>query len=406
MFPLKISNPMLAFLYKTLSVEKWLIGALFLVVSCHEPEIGIEIVDPNIPVEECFSGSNGSTGGRISGDYIVVYKKKPALPATEGRMMEVSESLLARNGIYTNVKATFSGFQSGFVCKLSAKQVASLQKDNDIEFVEPDRMVAVSVCLRVIDSATVAWGTKHLGFGDGTGKTAWIIDTGIDLHHSDLNVDTIRSRSFLEGEVNAQDRSGHGTHVAGIIGAKNNDFGTLGIASGATLVALKVLDQLGAGRVSTVVKALGYINQNAKVGDVVNMSLVSDTISLSLDNEVTGLANKGILFAIASGNGGKSASGISPVRIKHPNVFKVASMDSTKIWASYSNFGVGIVDVAAPGEWINSTAINNQYAIMAGTSVAAPHMAGLLLLDGRNFSKKGVVLFAPENEPYPIPHKK
>ena len=75
MFPLKISNPMLAFLYKTLSVEKWLIGALFLVVSCHEPEIGIEIVDPNIPVEECFSGSNGSTGGRISGDYIVVYKK-------------------------------------------------------------------------------------------------------------------------------------------------------------------------------------------------------------------------------------------------------------------------------------------------------------------------------------------
>jgi hypothetical protein len=94
------------------------------------------------------------------------------------------------------------------------------------------------------------------------------------------------------------------------------------------------------------------------------------------------------------------------VRIKHPNVFKVASMDSTKIWASYSNFGVGIVDVAAPGEWINSTAINNQYAIMAGTSVAAPHMAGLLLLDGRNFSKKGVVLFAPENEPYPIPHKK
>ena len=152
--------------------------------------------------------------------------------------------------------------------------------------------------------------------------------------------------------------------------------------------------------------ALAHAAQNARRGDVINISLVGDTISAALDREVLGLADRGILIAIAAGNSSKNVSSISPARVNHPNVFTVGAIDKKDSWTGFSNYGSQIIDAAAPGTDILSAYKNNGYAYLTGTSAAAPHTAGLLLLDGRNFGLSGVVTNDPENKAIPIPHKR
>jgi subtilisin family serine protease len=170
--------------------------------------------------------------------------------------------------------------------------------------------------------------------------------------------------------------------VAGIIGAKNNNFGVLGVASGATLVSLRVLDKEGNGTLSSIIQALAYVNANGKAGDVVNMSLGEDRVSDILDQQVQTTAAKGIYVSIAAGNDGKAASLYSPGRTNGANIYTVSAVDSLDNFAGFSNFGNDVVDYAAPGVRILSTYKGGQYARMSGTSMAAPHVAGLLLLNG------------------------
>ena len=238
-----------------------------------------------------------------------------------------------------------------------------------------------------------------MGYGNGIGKTAWIIDSGIDFGHPDLTVDSIRSKSFLPGVTSADDENGHGTHVAGIIGAKNNNFGVLGIASGATLISLRVLDKEGNGTLSGIVQALAYASANAKPGDVVNLSLGEDEASDILDQQVQATAAKGIFVTIAAGNDGKLANIYSPGRANGENIFTVSAVDSLDNFASFSNYGNDVVDFAAPGVRILSTYKDGLYAKMSGTSMAAPHLAGLLLLEGNNLHYSGLAKNDPDGTP-------
>lgn len=176
----------------------------------------------------------------------------------------------------------------------------------------------------------------------------------------------------------------------------------MGVASGAKIVALKVLDQLGEGRLSSVISALTYVRQNGKAGDVVNMSLGLEGVSTTLDREVQSTASLGILFAIAAGNDAKLASGFSPGRLNHSNIFTVSAVDSTGRFASFSNYGNDAVDVAAYGVRILSTYSNGRYAILSGTSMAAPHVAGLLLIKGVNIPTSGSATNDPDGAPDPI----
>ncbi|MDJ1470757.1 S8 family peptidase [Xanthocytophaga flava] len=376
------------------------------VMSCKKKE---ELnIDPSIVPVACFSDHSPNNGRVIEGIYIINYRSETVNPAlrTPEKLSVFAKTILGRNAIPDQTLRSI--YKHSFICRLSASQATRLQNDPAIESIEPDRVVSIaSACLGVLDSNTLTWGVKRVGYGDGasTGRTVWIIDSGIDTQHPDLNIDIVRSRCFIEGQSSVEDEHGHGTHVAGIVGAKNNSIGVVGVAAGANLVALKVLNQLGEGRGSSVVAALEYIDQHASRGDVVNMSLVVDTISPSIDKQVTAIANKGILFAVAAGNTSQSAALISPSHINHPNVFTVAAMDDTDTWASFSNYGSDIIDVAAPGVGILSTYRNQQYATMSGTSSAAPHLAGLLLLDGRKFALSGYVKNDPDTPPAPIPHK-
>ncbi|NDK55496.1 S8 family serine peptidase [Pontibacter sp. BT213] len=228
----------------------------------------------------------------------------------------------------------------------------------------------------------VPWNVARVGYGDGTGKTAWIIDSGIDTDHPDLNIDLARSTSFIYGVTSVEDGYGHGTVVAGIIAAKNNGTGMIGVASGATVVALRVFDDAGKGTISRAISAVNYVINVGAAGDVVNMSL-GGGISSTLDNAVKTAAAKGIMFAIASGNSGTDCVNNSPARVDATNVYTVTAMDRYDRFGTFSNYGTP-VDFSAPGVNVTSTVRGggiSQYE--TGTSFAAPHVAGILLLQGK-----------------------
>jgi subtilisin len=349
-----------------------------------------------------------STGGVeiVSNQYIVAFNSSINGRSTSRVSLdEISKGILRRHTINVSaLKNSFQGEPGGFIATMSASDAEALRHDEAVAAVEPDRIVKLSHCFTVVEPRLVTWNLKRIGYGNGIGKTAWIIDSGIDYDHSDLTVDQTRSRSFIPGITSADDSNGHGTHVAGIIGAKNNTIGVLGVASGATLVALKVLGQNGEGNLGYIIQALGYINANAKAGDVVNMSVGGESGSEILDQQVQNTAARGIYFAIAAGNEGKLANTSSPARTNGSNIYTVSAVDSLDVFASFSNYGNDVVDFAAPGVKILSTWEGNRYAYASGTSMAAPHVAGLLLLRGREITSSGYAKNDPDGTPDPIAH--
>jgi hypothetical protein len=355
----------------------------------------------------CVSTMSGRAADIIEGQYIIAYKLSSvdARTISTQRISQISEDVLLRNKIRSSaVQKSFVGEPGGFVARLSAKELASLKSDPAIEAIEPDRVVALSTCFTVAAPRLITWNVNRVGFGNGIGKTAWIIDTGIEFDHPDLTVDQTRSKSFINGVTSADDENGHGTHVAGIIGAKNNEFGVLGVASGTTLISLRVLDKDGEGTLSAIIQALGYVNANAKAGDVVNLSLGEDSVSSILDQQVQNTAARGIYVSIAAGNDKAPARNYSPGRANGTNIFTVSAIDSIDNFAGFSNFGNDVVDYAAPGVRILSTYLNGKYAYMSGTSMAAPHMAGLLLLKGRNIFSSSSAKNDPDGTADPIAH--
>jgi subtilisin len=161
--------------------------------------------------------------------------------------------------------------------------------------------------------------------GDGSGSVNTdiaILDTGIDLAHTDLSI--YRKKTFVVGTSSANDDNGHGTHVAGIAAAKDNTVGVVGVAAGARLWALKVLDATGSGSISTIIAGIDYITQHADEIDIVNMSFGCECSSSSLDTAINNSVAKGVTFVAAAGNNHKDASTFSPAR--NPNVISVSAI--------------------------------------------------------------------------------
>ncbi|MBD2755494.1 S8 family serine peptidase [Spirosoma validum] len=225
------------------------------------------------------------------------------------------------------------------------------------------------------------WGISRVGGGlSGVGKRAWIIDTGIDFTHPDLNVNTALSAYFIG--TSPVDGNGHGTHVAGTIAAKDNGIGVIGVAAGAEVVAVRVFPDQGGSTTSVIIAGINYVTAHAASGDVVNMSLGGDPDPAK---EEAVLALSGVCNVVLSaGNDAKNANFSSPARVNGPNIFTVSAMDINGQLASFSNFGNGAVngpvDYSAPGVNVASCWLNGGYAYLNGTSMAAPHVAGLLLL--------------------------
>ena len=376
---------------------------IFFIASCKKNNDSTSNSSGN---DECVMRSSAGSGEIKANQYIVAFNPVVnSRTASRISLEQLSKSILQRNTIDVSaLKRSFAGEPGGFIASMTEDQAEALRHDGSIEAVEPDRIISLGSCFTVVAPRLVTWNINRIGYGNGIGKTAWIIDSGIDFNHPDLTVDQTRSRSFVEGQTSADDQNGHGTHVAGIIGAKNNTIGVLGVASGASLVALKVLDKDGEGNLSYIIQALAYINTVADVGDVVNMSVGGESASAILDQQVKNTAARGVYFAIAAGNDNQLANLNSPARVNASNVYTVSAIDSLDNFASFSNYGNDVVDFAAPGVRILSTWMDNKYAYASGTSMAAPHVAGLLLLRGRDITSSGVAKNDPDSTPDPIAH--
>lgn len=248
------------------------------------------------------------------------------------------------------------------------------------------------------------WGiTRVNGVSNYTGiGVAYVLDSGIDLTHPDLNVNaSMGFNAFTSGadSKSLNDGNGHGTHVAGTIAAINNNEGVIGVAPGATVVPVKVLDRRGSGSLSGVIAGIEFVAANGSNGDVANMSLGGGASS-ALDLAVSNAAQSGVKFVLAAGNNGANANNFSPARVNGPNIYTISAMSIGDNWASFSNFANPPVDYCAPGVSILSTWKDGGYNSISGTSMAAPHAAGVLLLG--NPSTDGFVNNDPDGAPDPI----
>lgn len=300
----------------------------------------------------------------------------------------------------------------GFSAHLPDNLVERIKRDNpEIRYIEANARINVAppkpvkVTRKPAPKAqSTPWGIFRVGGGaDGSGRHAWVIDTGIDPRHDDLVVGE-GANFVLTGRNTTSDGHGHGTHVAGTIAAIDNNMGVIGVAAGATVHPVRVLDNNGSGSIDGVIAGVDYVMQNADPlrGDVANMSLGATGHFQSLHDAIVNAANTGIRFAIAAGNDAVHADMSEPAHIEHNNIFTVSAMAEGDLFAGFSNYGNPPVDVVAPGVGIFSTWKRNSYATLNGTSMATPHVAGLLLLNSLNTD--GVVGNDPDGFPDLIAH--
>ncbi|WP_224998292.1 S8 family serine peptidase [Cesiribacter sp. SM1] len=359
----------------------------------------------------------------IEGQYIVVLKEE----AINGRMSLSGDYEERKAAVKSAVLSMFANARLsedmldqvygsaiyGFSARLDEATVARLQKDPKVAYVEKDRIIMLAPPSGKgpggggSTAQVTPWGIARVGgAGDGAGKTAWVIDSGIDLDHPDLNVDGSRGfNAFTSGRDSGapDDGNGHGTHVAGTIAALNNSVGVVGVAAGATVVPVKVLDSRGSGSYSGVIAGVDFVGANGRSGDVANMSL-GGPVSDALDRAVVNASNaRGVKFVLAAGNETDNANNHSPARANGPNVYTISAMNSSNRWASFSNFGNPPVDYCAPGVSINSTWKEGGYNSISGTSMAAPHAAGVLLLGAARTD--GYVSGDPDGNPDAIIHR-
>ena len=323
-------------------------------------------------------------GDKIANSYICVFKNNAV--SRGNAQAEANRAVQAAGG---QLKHVYSVALKGFAANMSEQGMENSKRANaNIAYCEQDQVVTAGPIRAdappsggggTQPAQETPWGIARVGGGaSGNFATAWVIDTGIDFTHPDLNVDTARSRSFLDRDTSPVDQNGHGTHVSGTIAALNNTIGVIGVAPGAKVVAVRVLDRRGSGSNSGVIAGVDYVAQNGQPGDVANMSL-GGGVSAALDTAVVNAAAGGVRFALAAGNETDNANNHSPARANGPNIYTVSAFGVGDKWASYSNYGNPPIDYAEPGSAIKSTWLNGGYNTISGTSMATPHLAGILL---------------------------
>ena len=285
---------------------------------------------------------------------------------------------------------------------------ADIQNDPRVAFIERNQIVRTfaqefPTGIDRID-AELSSTANIDGVDDRVDVDIAIIDTGIDLDHPDLNVfasiNCARGGPFGGGcKDTGNDGNGHGTHVAGTAAALDNGIGVVGVAPGARLWAVRVLDNSGSGWMSWIIGGIDWVTGNADQIDVANMSLGCACDSPALDAAIASSVAAGVVYAVAAGNSAKDSSTFSPAN--HPDVITVSAIadfdgvgggltDQTVVFrdcteteddsfACFSNFGAD-VDIAAPGVRILSTWNDGGYYTISGTSMASPHAAGAAAL--------------------------
>ncbi len=351
--------------------------------------------------------AGGSSGGApAASPYVVIYKNSVSASAT-------TNTLRAHAG----VKPTFtygSAFK-GLAAKLTNSQLKTIRTDPNVAYVEPDVTFRAAAWAALAAHETEPVGLRRIGAATATqvhsasGVGVAVLDTGIDLKNSDLNA--VSGVNCVKSGTAAQDDNGHGTNVAGIIGAKDQGAGVVGVAPGTTLYSVKVLDSNGSGTLSQILCGINWVTANAAALNikVANMSLDG---SGSNDNNC-GKTNKdaehqaicasiaaGVTYVVSAGN--DSTSFAKEIPAAYPEVLTVTAMTDTDgipggagpaacikgmkddTYASYSNYAATTADqahtIAAPGTCVVSDNLGGGLSTYYGTSQAAPYVAGAVAL--------------------------
>ena len=333
----------------------------------------------------------GASARTIQGSYIVTLKG--------GAPAAAAERAEDRHG--AEVEHVYRSALRGYAADMSAAEAAAVAREPGVLDVVPDRTVSASAQALPtgVDRIEADWSPTAAinGRDEPVDVDVAVIDTGIDPH-PDLRV---------AGGVNCSsgsgydDGNGHGTHVAGTIGALDNDLGVVGVAPGARLWAVRVLDSAGRGSWSSVICGIDWVTANAGAIEVANMSLGGparesrcNTRTDPLHGAICRSVAAGVTYAVAAGNESDNAARYAPAT--YDEVITVSALadfngrsgggarptcrrDVDDTFADFSNFGSD-VDLIAPGVCILSTWTGGGYATVSGTSMATPHVAGAAAL--------------------------
>mgnify|MGYP001077490778 CR=1 FL=1 len=231
-------------------------------------------------------------------------------------------------------------------------------------------------------SQTLPWGVDRVEADlswpvtTGGGIKVAVVDTGIDVAHPDLSQNLKGGYNAINPAKSYTDDNGHGTHVAGTIAAVADQIGVVGVAPDAHLYAVKVLSRSGSGWTSDIIEGIQWSVDNNM--DVINMSLGSSVYSAAFDTACQQAIDAGLTIVAAAGNEGPGMETVG-YPAKYARVIGVSATDNSDMIASFSSRGEG-VDIAAPGVSVYSTYKGQAYATLSGTSMASPHVAGVVAL--------------------------
>ena len=316
----------------------------------------------------------------IPNRYIVVLNEEAVGNNLAAPTIESNAQYLAN--IYGGkVNEVYSTAIRGYLSEMSSYQAEALSNDNSVLFVEQDSEISVASTqlnpgwnLDRVDQRNMPWDGAYSYTSTGAGVHAYIIDTGIRPTHVEFEGRASAVYDNVGDGQNGIDCNGHGTHVAGIIGAA-----TYGVAKGVYLHGVRVLQCNGSGTISGLIAGIDWVTANAIHPAVANISLAAGGSSPALESSVTNSINSGITYAIAAGNGNLDACNFTPART--PAALTVSASDETDLRARYSNYGP-CVDIFAPGNMVVSTWSSSDTATnnLSGSSMAAPMVAGVAAL--------------------------
>jgi subtilisin len=349
-----------------------------------------------------------ATATTTTSPYIVVYNGGVGNVKTETGTLEAQYGFTP-TFIYANAL-------KGFAASLTSAQLSGIQSNAAIEYVEPDTTVSAAGMVSLAAGETEPVGIRRIGAATATqvhassGVNVAVLDTGIDLANTDLNA--VNGTNCVKTGTTAQDDNGHGTNVAGIIAAKDQGAGVVGVTPGTKLYAVKVLGKTGSGTLSQILCGINWVTANAAALNikVANMSLAgagsNDNNCGNTNNDaehkaICNSTNAGVTYIAAAGNNRASLASYTPAA--YPEVLTVTAMTDTNgvsggggpaptcttgqsddSYGTYSNYAVSTTDqahtIAAPGTCIASDQLGGGTSTYYGTSQAAPHVAGTVAL--------------------------
>ncbi|MCS6238357.1 S8 family peptidase [Shewanella baltica] len=325
----------------------------------------------------------------IKDTYIVVFNTPSVLNLSNNNTIAEFAVLQAEslvNQYDVRVMKNFGNVLNGVLINASAQQVEALLKDPNVKYIEQDQIMTVTPKVETnADQPSPTWGIDridqrnlpldnnyHTDY-DGSGVTAFVIDTGVLNTHNEFGGRASSGYDFIDNDYDATDCNGHGTHVAGTIGGS-----TYGVAKNVNVVGVRVLNCSGSGSNSGVIAGINWVKNNASGPAVANMSLGGGA-SQATDDAVNAAVAAGITFVVAAGNDNSNACNYSPARAA--DAITVGSTTSNDSRSSFSNYGT-CLDIYAPGSSITSSwyTSNSATNTISGTSMASPHVAGVAAL--------------------------